>query len=190
MITARPTAYHVELALPLGGSRRSVGRGLKKLKLSRKKTTTYREKDDECRRSFLEQLKQIPEETLVYVDESALDKAIQREYGYAVKGQRLPGEVRGKRFAPRHRIIAGLLAGNALAPWVFNGYCDTEVVFTWVNHVLVPELKPDMPVVMDRASFHETSAITEAIKAAGCHLLFHRLTRPLSIHSRSGPAVI
>ena len=132
----------------------------------------YREKDDECRISFLEQLKQIPEETLVYVDESALDKAIQREYGYAVKGQRLPGEVRGKRFAPRHRIIAGLLAGNALAPWVFNGYCDNNVVLTWVNHVLVPELKPDMPVVMDNASFHKASAITEAIEAAGCHLLF------------------
>ena len=59
----------------------------------------YREKDDYCRISFLEQLKQIPEETLVYVDESALDKAIQREYGYALKGQRLPGEVSGKQDA-------------------------------------------------------------------------------------------
>ena len=86
------------------------------MKLTHKKTTTFRQKDDECRRSFLEQLKQIPEETLVYVDESALDKVIQREYGYAVKGQRLPGEVRGKRFAQRHSIIADLLARNALAP--------------------------------------------------------------------------
>ena len=85
----------------------------KKLKLTHKKTFRYQEKDDECRISFLEQLKQISEETLVYVDESALDKAIQREYRYAVKGQRLPGEVRGKRFTKRHRIIAGLLAGNA-----------------------------------------------------------------------------
>ena len=106
----------------------------------------YREKDDKCRISFLEQLKQIPEETLVYVDESALDKAIQREYGYAAIGKRLAREVRGKRFAQRHRIIAGLLCGKGLAPWMFNGYCDTEVVFTWVNHVLVPELKPGMPV--------------------------------------------
>ena len=45
-------------------------------------------------------------------------------------------------------------------------------MLTWVNHVLVPELKPDMPVVMDNASFHKASAITEAIEAAGCHLLF------------------
>ena len=37
MITARPTAYHVELALPLRVSRRWVGRGLKKLKLTHKK---------------------------------------------------------------------------------------------------------------------------------------------------------
>ena len=56
----------------------------------------------------------MPAETIGSVDESALEQAIQREYGYALKGQRLPGEVRGKRFAPRHRIIAGLLAPSPL----------------------------------------------------------------------------
>ena len=40
----------------------------------------------------------MPAEAMVYVDESALEQAIQREYGYALKGQRLPGEVSGKRF--------------------------------------------------------------------------------------------
>ena len=145
MLAARPTAYQAELAYLLGVSQPTVWLGRKRLKLTRKKTTTYREKDDSCRSLFVEHLKAIPAETIVYVDESALDEAIQREYGYALKGQRLPGEVSGKRFVERHSIIAGLLAG---APWGFNGYCDTEVVLTWVKHVLVPELKPGLTVVI------------------------------------------
>ena len=57
-------------------------------------------------------------------------------------------EVSGKRFTERHRVISGLCAGEAIAPWVFNGHCDTEVVLTWVKHVLVPELKPGLTVVI------------------------------------------
>ena len=37
MIEQRPTAYQGELSIPLGISRRTVGRGLGKLKLTRKK---------------------------------------------------------------------------------------------------------------------------------------------------------
>ena len=117
-------------------------------------------------------IERIPAESIVYVDESGLDEAIQREYGYAPKGKRLAGEVSGKGFVERHSIIAGLLNGQAIAPWVFNGYCDTDVVLTWVQNVLVPELKPGLTIVMDNASFHKAPAIRQAIEAAGCQLLF------------------
>ena len=109
---------------------------------------------------------------MVYVDEIGLDEEVQREYGYAGRGERLAGEVSGKRFVERYSIISGLCSGNALAPWVFNGYCDTKVVLTWVKHVLVPELKTGLTVVMDNASFHKAPAIRHAIEAAGCQLLF------------------
>ena len=52
---------------------------------------SYREKDDTRRKGFIEQIETIPPETMVYVDESGLDQECQREYGYAPKGQRLPG---------------------------------------------------------------------------------------------------
>ena len=106
-------------------------------------------------------------ETLVWIDETGLDEALQREYGYA-----LAGKVSSKRFVERHSVIAGLSGGKALAPWGFNGYCDTEVVLTWVKPVLAPELKPGLTVIMDNASFHKAPAIRQAIEAAGCQLLF------------------
>ena len=55
-------------------------------------------------------------ETLVWIDETALDEVMQREQGYALPGQRL---------VERHSVIAGLSGGKALAPWGFNGYCDS-----------------------------------------------------------------
>ena len=132
----------------------------------------YREKDDNCRNVFLKQIETLAIETMVYIDERGLDQAMPREYGYAPRGKRLAGDVSGKRFTERHSIIAGLCAGEAIAPWVFNGYCDTEVVLTGVKPVWVPELKPGMTLVMDNASFHKAPAIREAIEAAGCHLIF------------------
>ena len=96
-----------------------------------------------------------------------MDEAVQREYGYA-----LAGEVSSKRFVERHSVIAGLSGGKALAPWGFNGYCDTEVVLTWVKPVMAPELKPGLSVVMDNASFHKAAAIRETMENAGCELLF------------------
>ena len=51
-----------------------------------------------------------------------------------------------------------------------------EGVLTWVTHVLAPELKPELTVVMDNTSFHKGPAIQEAIENAGCEFYsFYRL---------------
>ena len=55
---------------------------------------------------------------------------------------------------------------------MFNGYCDTQVGLTWLQKVMVPELKPGLTMVMDNARFHKAVAIREAIETAGCKLLF------------------
>lgn len=121
---------------------------------------------------FLERLKEVEPERLVYVDESGLEENFQREFGYCLRGERLFGERSGKRFVERHSIIAGFCQGSFMAPMVFKGHCDTEVVLAWVEKVLVPELKPRQIVVMDNASFHKSPLIREMIEAAGCELWF------------------
>jgi hypothetical protein len=44
---------------------------------------------------------------LVYIDESGIDKFMSREYGWALKGQKVIGEISGKRYA-RENFVAGL----------------------------------------------------------------------------------
>jgi putative transposase len=105
------------------------------------------------------------------VDECGVENTLMREYGYGPKGQRVQGECWGKR-TERSSIIAGLCQKQLIAPWVFTGYCDTEVVLTWLTEGLIPQLKPGMTVIWDNASFHQRVDLQEAIEAAGCHLLF------------------
>ena len=62
-----------------------------------------------------------------------------REYTYGKQGEQLLGERTGKRFA-RTSLIAGLTLNKSLAPMEFKGYCDTNVVLTWVQHWLIPAL--------------------------------------------------
>ena len=107
----------------------------------------------------------------MYVDECGLDEKIQRDYGRSQKGTRLMSNVLGKR-SLRTSIIAGLCNGKPLAPFHFQGYCNTEVILTWVEKILLPELKPGMTVIWDNASFHQSAQFKALIESAGCQLLF------------------
>lgn len=119
----------------------------------------------------MEQLKAIPEQNRVYVDETGFDAPLIRDYAYAKVGQRIIGERTGKRFA-RTSLIAGLKEGQAIAPMEFKGYCNTDVVLTWVKELLIPSLKPGDVVIWDNATFHKSHQFVEAFEQAGIGLLF------------------
>lgn len=91
----------------------------------------YREINDNSRNEYSETLSSIPESKRVYVDETGFDAPLVREYAYTQVGQRVLGERTGKRFA-RTSLIAGLKEGKPVAPMEFKGYCNTDVVLTWV----------------------------------------------------------
>jgi transposase len=69
-------------------------------------------------------------------------------------------------------MIAAWCKGHLLAPMSFKGYCDSALVETWVEQLLVPALQPGQVVVLDNASFHKSAALEEMIEQAGCKLLF------------------
>ena len=133
--------------------------------------TLYRQRNEEKRLEFAKTLIDLDHERLVYVDESGFDAPLIREYGYSVKGERLMGERSGQRFA-RTSIIAGLQGGKPVAPLHFQGYCNTEVVLSWVEKMLIPSLQAGDVVIMDNASFHKSFRIKEAFENAGMRLLF------------------
>ncbi len=94
-----------------------------------------------------------------------------REYGWALKGQKVIGEISGKRYA-RESFVAGLNNGRIIAPFCYKGTCDTTLFNFWLATFLFPALTPGHILVMDNATFHKSEETRKLINAAGCQLLF------------------
>lgn len=54
---------------------------------------------------------------------------------------------------------------------LFEGYCDSLVVETYFERVLIPELLPGQTVILDNASFHRTAKLKALLEPLGCTLL-------------------
>lgn len=130
---------------------------------SKKKTLRYKEQDAQKRAVFLEQIRQYPKEALVFVDESGIDSYLYVPYAWSKRGEKVFGEIAGKRFA-RDSFIAAKCQSNILAPLCFQDL--------WIEQFLVPELKPGKVVILDNASFHKSEKTRTLIEQAGCKLLF------------------
>lgn len=120
---------------------------------------------------FRRELKRLAPTTVFYLDECGVDHRLYREYGRAPRGERIYQEVAGAR-RERTSIISASQQGKLVAPLVFQGSCDTEVVDTYFERVLLPVLLPGSVIVLDNARFHQSSTTLRLVEAAGCQLLF------------------
>jgi transposase len=57
-------------------------------------------------------------------------------------------------------------------PMVYQGYCTSQVIESWLEQVLLPNLKKGQVIIMDNARFHQGKKVRELIENAGCELLF------------------
>ena len=69
-------------------------------------------------------------------------------------------------------FIGALRHDGIVAPWVIEGPINGESFRTYVEHVLVPELRVGDIVVMDNLGSHKAPAIRQAIRAAGAKLFY------------------
>ena len=104
---------------------------------------------------FRRELEKLNAQTLFYLDECGVDHRLYREYGRAPKGERIYEAVAGKR-RERTSIISASQQGKLVAPLVFQGSCNTEVVDAYFEQVLLPELPPGSVIVLDNARFHQS----------------------------------
>lgn len=136
-----------------------------------KKTFGYKERDDEKRRLFKEKLEGIEASRVIYLDESGIRTNEAKEYGWSRKGHRLH-DLRSGTSRKALNIIAALHQDKLIAPFLFEGRCDTAVFNTYLSEVLKPHLKPDHVLVLDNASFHRASKIKNICQSIGCRLEF------------------
>lgn len=115
-------------------------------------------------------VKKYGSENIVYFDESGFKAHTGRLSGWAQRGQKLYGDVQGKR-EKKTNLLMAQRGKDLLAPLVFTGACTSRLVTHWVEKMLIEELKAPSIIVMDNAPFHNKKQLRSLLKQHGHALL-------------------
>jgi transposase len=129
------------------------------------------ERDEASRLLWRETIRDIPAESLVYIDECGIDHGHRLMRGWGKRGKRLYGEKPGNRTG-RTSVIAALCGRELQAPFCFEGYCNANVFTEYVRQCLAPTLIPGKIVIMDNARFHQASDVRTLIEERQCSLKY------------------
>ena len=108
---------------------------------------------------------------LVFIDECGTHTSMTRRRARAVRGRRARGAVPRNR-GPVTTLLAGLSPAGMVTAMTVEGGTDTAVFATYLEHFLLPALRPGQIVVVDNAGAHKPDRIRALIEAAGCLLVF------------------
>jgi transposase len=176
LIRQQPDATLEECRQRLGAScsLMTLSRALRKLGLPRKKKVPRAQEQGrpdvrERRREFCEELAGLDPRRLVFVDECGANTAMTRTHGRAPVGQRVYTDTPGRWESIT--LTCGLRLSGVTAALAFPGATNTGVFETYVEEVLVPELKPGDVVIWDNLKPHESDEAIEAVEAAGARVV-------------------
>jgi transposase len=175
-IGQRPDATLEECRTHLGAScsLMTVSRALRQLGLPRKKKVPRAAEQDspevrERRREFRAGLAGIDPRRLVFVDECGANTAMTRTHGRAPAGQRVYADTPGRWDSIT--LTCGMRLAGAMAGLAFPGATNTSTFETYVEEVLVPELRPDDVVIWDNLKPHQSEEAIEAVETAGAEVV-------------------
>ena len=136
------------------------------------------------REAWFEERLDLDPERLVFIDETWASTSMARTHGRCRRGERLRVGVPHGHWKTT-TFIAGLTTRGMIAPFVLDGPINRSSFETYVERVVVPELRQGDIVVMDNLSSHKGPKVREMIEAAGASLLFCRPTRQTSIRLKT-----
>src|SRR3954453_10275612 len=176
LVRQQPDATLEELRQRLGVpcSTMTISRALRQLGLPRKKKIPRAAEQDrpdvqEKRQEFCEELAGVDPRRLVFVDECGANTAMTRTHGRAPVGQRVYTNTPGRWESIT--LTCGLRISGVTAALAFPGATNTGVFESYVEEVLVPELKPGDVVIWDNLKPHESEEAIEAVEAAGARVV-------------------
>ncbi len=142
---------------------------------AQKKTLVARERDRPDvkvkRAAFEAQQPSLDVSKLVFLDESGFRLGSPPNYGWAPVGEKSPGKATHGQW--RTMTMIGAIALNGWRGFLtVDAPTDGDVFLAFVEHQLVPRLKPGDVVVMDNLGAHKRPDILAVIEAAGASVLF------------------
>jgi putative transposase len=109
-------------------------------------------------------------DNVVYFDETGFQQHVTRTHGWAPRGQKIYGDVRGNNRKTTNLIMAQRRK-EWLAPMLFEGACNHLVVNAWLEQALIPLLTKPSIIIMDNAAFHKKKEIAALLEKYGHVLL-------------------
>ena len=185
ILVANPAIYLDELQRELHlktGTWASISivfRTIRQMGFTRKKIRhVAMQQSEERRAEFIEEMKYIPANMIVWLDETGSDRRKERrKFGYHLRGMTpvcFTHTVCGKRL----NSIAIMSARGLQDFNIYEGNIDGETFYDFVQRCLLPILKPfngtnsQSVVVMDNASIHRINKVVGAIQESGALLRF------------------
>jgi len=101
-----------------------------------------------------------PPEDIVYVDESGVTEYYNRDYGLAPRGEKVYGEVSGKRYK-RLNIVSAQCCHEKIATFIYDWATNSTWFEVWFEWYLCPFLSPGKVIIMDNALFHRKKPLEE-----------------------------
>ncbi len=105
-------------------------------------------------------------DNVVYMDETGFRKHAYRPHGWALRGEKIYGDVSGCN-RKNINLIMAQRRKQYLAPMLFEFSCDSLVVNAWLEQRLVPLLENPSIVIMDNAPFHKKKEIAAILEKHG-----------------------
>jgi transposase len=108
---------------------------------------------------------------LVFIDETWAKTNMAPLRGWCTRGKRLDAKAPHGHWQTM-TFLAALRHDRIDAPWVLEGPINGESFRIYIEHVLLPTLRPRDVVIIDNLGSHKGKAIRAAIRSAGATLLF------------------
>lgn len=130
-----------------------------------------RERDESSRAAWWTETLSLSVADLVFLDETGTNTAMTQRYARAPRGERANGS------APRNHgpntTLLGCLTRTGIGPaMLVEGATTTEVFTAYVEHLLVPWLRPGQIVILDNLSAHLGDRVRQLVEAAGCQVRY------------------
>jgi transposase len=108
---------------------------------------------------------------LVFIDETWTKTNMAPLRGWAPCGARLPAKVPYGHWNTM-TFIAALRHDRIDAPWLLDRPINANRFQAYVEHALLPTLRPGDLVIVDNLQSHRRRAVRDALRQAGAKLLF------------------